>query len=1055
MVFNRFVPTSLHNRVLILTLAGFLLSAGAIMLLIFKYLQEDSTRLLVEQQQTMVDMVVRQMDSALQKRVNYLESFTDSLHSRYRLHPNEKIQDILKRDTQLHALFNGGVVVLNREGISLVDYPTVPNRIGVDYSDRKHLEQARQRKSSVITVPLLGRGLKSPLFAIDTPILSASGRILGYIFGVNLLAQDNLLKEISQQTFADGGRVMIIDPNLGIYVTDTLKGVPLESYQKEKHCDCIERVQAGELSGITRDIDGNRIIFASAQLDKMGWVVIRTYSLHKAMTTINMLTEKIIVVILVICILMAGLITYLLKKLLAPLRNASRDIRKMADGQLSEQVLAVNSNDEVGQLINAFNQLHRNHKRYELALRESEERYRLTMEATQTGLWSWDLTNDTIHWDSQCYKMLGYKDQAFHLNRQLFRKLMHPEDQVRFYVNFLPRLLDNHTAEIQFRLLTSDNAWLWIKSRGKPIRFGKNSHPLCIAGTHMNFEQQRQTEQLRLAAAAFESNDAIMIVDANNNIIKVNNAFTQITGYQAEEAIGHPPTLLRSGVHKSSFYEDMLGNLSDTGKWQGEIWNRHKDGSIYIAWLNINTIFNDDNTVYQRIATFSDITEKKQTEELIWTQANFDPLTNLPNRRMFMDRLTQEIRLAARSKSSLALLFLDLDRFKEINDTLGHNVGDQLLVEVAERFKSLVRSSDTVSRLGGDEFTIILPQIESSSQVEQVGEKILSLLQQPFELENQQRYISASIGATLYPQDGENAEQLIKNADQAMYAAKAAGRSKLHFFTEGMQTLSLKRNNLIKALRRAISKQQFQLYYQPVISLETMSVVKAEALIRWNHPDEGLMFPHQFIEAAEQSGIIDDLGEWMFREALQQARQWRKQLNPEIQICINASAAHFNSNTDNPAQQRWLQLARESDIQNSELSIEISEGLLMESSAETQQKIVQLRDANIQIGLDDFGTSFSSLAHLSRMDIDYLKIDRTFVRNLHSDSDDLLLCNAIIVMAHTLGLQVIAEGIETLEQQNLMHQASCDYAQGFFYASAMTAKQFASWHKKFRQQPRS
>ncbi|SEQ14242.1 PAS domain S-box-containing protein/diguanylate cyclase (GGDEF) domain-containing protein [Amphritea atlantica] len=1053
MVLSRFLPTSLHNRVLILTLVGFLLSAGGTALLIFNYLQQGSIRLLVEQQQTMVDMVVRQMDSALQKRVTYLEEFTDLLHSRYRLHPNERMQEALKRDTQLHALFNGGVVVLNREGISLVDYPTIPNRTGIDYSDRKHLEKARRLKSTVITMPLMGKGLKSPLFAINTPILSDSGRVLGYIFGVNLLAQDNLLKEISRISFTDGGRVMVIDPNLGIYVTDTLKGVPLESYKKEKHCDCIERIQAGETSGITTDSRGNQIIYASAMLDKMGWVVIRTYPLSKAMSSINILTETIIVVILLISFMMAGLIAYLLRKLLTPLRNATRDIRKMAEGQLPEQTLTVQSNDEVGQLIRAFNQLHRNHNRYEQALRDSEERYRLTMEATQTGLWSWNLTNDSIQWDSQCYKMLGYQDQEFHLNRQLFRKLMHPEDQVRFYINFLPQVLDNLTAEIQFRLLTKDNRWLWIKCRGKPIRFGKNSHPICIAGTHMNFEQQRQTEQLRLAAAAFESNDAIMIVDADSKIVKVNNAFTQITGYQAEEAIGHSPALLRSGVHKSPFYEDMLGTLSESGKWQGEIWNRHKNGSIYIAWLNINTLFNDDNTVYQRIATFSDITEKKRTEELIWTQANFDPLTNLPNRRMFMDRLTQEIRLAARSKSSLALLFLDLDRFKEINDTLGHNVGDQLLIEVADRFKSLVRSSDTISRLGGDEFTIILPQIESSSQVEQVGEKILSVLKQPFMLENQQRYISASIGATLYPQDADNAEQLIKNADQAMYAAKAAGRSKLHFFTAGMQTLSQKRSRLINALREAIRQHQFQLYYQPVIDLESMTVVKAEALIRWNHPDEGLMFPHQFIQAAEQGGIIQELGDWIFREALQQVKQWRKQLNPQIQICINASPSHFEDSAQSPAHDRWIAIARESGLNNAELSIEITESLLMESSADTQQKLVQLRDANIQIGLDDFGTSFSSLAHLRRMDIDYLKIDRTFVRNLHGDSDDLVLCNAIIVMAHTLGIKVIAEGIETAEQHTLMQQANCDYGQGFFYASAMTARQFEQWHQKFSEQP--
>ncbi len=262
MVFNRFVPTSLHNRVLILTLAGFLLSAGTITMLIFNYLQQGSTRLLVEQQQTMVDMVVRQMDSALQKRVSYLETFTDSLHSRYQLYSNEKIQEALTRDTQLHALFNGGVVVLNRAGISLVDFPTVPYRTGIDFSDREHLQKARILKSTVITKPLFGKGLKSPLFAINTPILSASGQVLGYIFGVNLLAQDNLLKEISRITFTDGGRVMVTDPNLGIYVTDTLKGVPLESYEKEKHCDCIELIQAGESSEITTDGNGNTVIYA-------------------------------------------------------------------------------------------------------------------------------------------------------------------------------------------------------------------------------------------------------------------------------------------------------------------------------------------------------------------------------------------------------------------------------------------------------------------------------------------------------------------------------------------------------------------------------------------------------------------------------------------------------------------------------------------------------------------------------------------------------------------------------------------------------------------------
>ncbi|MDO6564590.1 EAL domain-containing protein [Amphritea sp. 1_MG-2023] len=1051
MDFRRFKPTSLHKRVLILTLAGFLLTTLIVTLSVFRYLQNDTSQLLVEQQQIMVDMVTKQIHSELQERVDYLEKFTLILHSREQLHSVERLQQILKQDTHLQRLFGGGVIIVNPQGFSLADYPTVPNRIGLDFSDRQHLQKARQLKATVITEPLIGKGLKSPLFAINTPILSASGNILGFIFGVKMLAQDNLLKDLSQPILNDAGRMMIIDPKLEIYITDTSRGVALESYKDEPYCECIELAKAGIASGITQNTEGDRVIFASARLDNMDWIVIRHYPLKQAMATINTLSTKIVMAILVISLLIAGIIAYLLKKLLTPLTNASRDIRHMAEGKIAMHPLRVDRHDEVGQFLRAFNQLYRNQSRYEQALKDSEERYRLTMEATQTGLWSWDLRDNSIRWDKQCYQMLAYKDQAFQLNKNLFKQLMHPDDKRRFYHDFLPQLLNNHTAEIEFRLLTSENKWLWVKSRGKPIRFANDKQPLIIAGTHINFEKQKQTEQLRLAAAAFESNDAIMIVDSENHIIKVNSAFSHITGYSAEEVIGHSPAILRSGVHKASFYEAMQTSLKDSGKWAGEIWNRHKNGTFYIAWMNINTRLNDDHTVNQYIATFADITEKKRTEELIWNQANFDPLTNLPNRRMFMDRLTQEIRLAARSQTSLALLFIDLDQFKEINDTLGHHIGDQLLLEVAARFKHLIRSSDTVSRLGGDEFTLILPQIENSTQVAQVAEKLLTVLQQPFELDHQRRFISASIGIALYPQDSQDTEQLIQHADQAMYAAKAAGRARFHFYTSNMTTLSHKRTQLINDLQHAINEHQFQLYYQPIISLQDMRVAKAEALIRWHHPNEGVMFPHQFMQTAEENGLTLPLGDFIFRQALHQVKRWQQQLNPQLQVCINASPAHFETQQDEHcAYEQWLQIAQTADISPTEISIWITEHLLMDASSQTQQKIAQLRDANIQVGLDDFGTRFSSLAQLKRMKIDYLKIDRSFIRNLHSASDDMTLCNAIIVMAHTLGLKVIAEGVETEEQHQLMLQANCDFGQGFFYASAMTVEQFEHWHRTFQ-----
>ena len=1051
MSFIRFSPTSLRNRVLILTLSGFLLIAVTLTVLIISYLRNESAKLLVNQQQSMISMVVEQMDSALNKRVKYLEQFALTLKNKQGLISNASIQTALNNESYLHSMFNGGLVVLNRQGISIVDYPIVPNRTGINFANRPHMKAVNKTRQTVITRPLIGKGLNTPLFAINTPILSRSGDLLGYIFGVNVLAKDNLLKEISRQAFSDEGQMLIIDPNLEIYVTESKQSAALQKYNKTEVCQCIKEVLAGKPSGISRDREGDQIIYTSDRIEQMGWIVIRTYPLKLAMQTTNDLILTITIITILCILLMAGLIAYLLKQQLTPLRDASETIMAMAQGQQSDRLLKVSQQDEVGQLIQAFNQLHTSRQRYEQALEESEQRYRLTMEATGTGIWSWNLGTDRISWNSQCYQMLGYEDKEFELNREGFRKLLHPDDQVDFFISFMPQMLNNTSSEIEFRLRTKQGNWLWIQSRGKPITFNRENRPLSIAGTHVNIDKQKQTEQLRLAAAAFETNDAIMIVDSESKIVKVNSAFSQITGYSQEDAIGNTPSLLRSEVHNETFYNELWDSLNQTGQWQGEIWNRRKNGEVYVAWLNINTLLNDDHSVYQRVAVFSDITEKKRSEELIWKQANFDPLTGLPNRRMFMDRLTQEIRLAARSKTSLALLFLDLDRFKEVNDTLGHNIGDKLLIEVAKRFSELVRSSDTIARLGGDEFTLILPQIESNSQIELVAEKILDVLKQPFEINHQQLFISASIGATLYPQDADNADQLIQNADQAMYDAKDSGRNTMHYFTRQMQEQAVTRVNLVKQLREAISNKEFELRYQPIVDLQSMAVCRAEALIRWNHPQRGLVYPDQFIPEAEESGLVLEIGEWVFTEALQQVKAWRNTLSPDFQISVNTSPAHFDtSSAHNYTPERWISLINSAGVCGSAINIEITEHLLMETTVETKQQLLKLRDANIQVALDDFGTGYSSLAYLNQLDIDYLKIDRSFVQNLQPDSNDLVLCNAIIVMAHTLGLKVIAEGIETEQQHQLLRNAACDYGQGFFYAKALTADAFYQWHQDFQ-----
>lgn len=1047
----RFSFNSLRNRVLLLTLAGFLIASVTLAFLVVRYLQNDVQELLIRQQQAMVDVVVQRMDSALQSRVDYLEEFSAKLQSNGRLLSNRKIQRLLNNESHLQQNFNGGLVVLSGNGVSVVDYPVVKGRTGIDFSDRQHLQQARTRASSVISRPLIGKGLQTPLFVINTPILDTNNNVIGFIFGVNVLAEDNLLKNISKHAFGNAGQLLIIDPNLEIYVTDSDKGVPLASYNSDDRCSCIDQVLNGHGSGITLDETNQPILFASSKIRHMGWLVIRSYPLQMATSPINTLTINITSLILALMLCMALFIVFLLKRQLTPLEQASNTIKNMATGQQPTRELEIVEQDEVGNLIHSFNELHKTRLDYEQALTDSESRYRMTMEATGTGIWSWDLHLDEISWNSQCFIMLGYNDGEFELNRESFNHLLHPDDRVDFFINFMPQLMNNTSVETEFRLRTKQGGWLWVQSRGRPILFDNYSKPLRIVGTHVNIDKQKQTEQLRLAAAAFETNDAIMIVNAEDKIIKVNNAFCQITGFSHDEVLNQTPRLIQSGIHGNDFYDEMWDGLNDNGHWQGEIWNRRKDGQIFIAWLNISTQYNDNGSVNSRVAVFSDITEKKESEELIWKQANFDPLTGLPNRRMFFERLSQEIKLATRADQSLALLFLDLDHFKEINDTMGHSQGDLLLQEAANRLKKLMRSSDTVARLGGDEFTVILPQINNTHQVERVVDKMLKALAEPIILEQQQVFITASIGVTLYPQDGDSSDQLIQNADQAMYAAKEHGRNQMHYFTQSMQEAAIHRVEIIKNLRQAIKEEQFELYYQPIVDMKSGSVLKAEALIRWNQLDGRIIMPDAFIPIAEESGLIQDIGNWTVSQAIKQVKLWRQTLDPMFQISINTSPIHYENSLNNTTLENWLKQIERAEISGQAIAIEITEGLLMDQSNETQNKLLSLRDANIQVALDDFGTGHSSLAYLKRFDIDYLKIDRSFVRNLQQQSNDLALCNAIIVMAHTLGLKVIAEGIETEQQRDLLAQAGCDFGQGYLYSKPLPAEQFEQCIKDLHQ----
>jgi diguanylate cyclase (GGDEF)-like protein len=413
-------------------------------------------------------------------------------------------------------------------------------------------------------------------------------------------------------------------------------------------------------------------------------------------------------------------------------------------------------------------------------------------------------------------------------------------------------------------------------------------------------------------------------------------------------------------------------------------------------------------------------------EKQIWKQANYDFLTGLPNRRLFHDRLAEQIKRVERYQESFALLLIDLDEFKDVNDTQGHEQGDRLLIEAAKRIKHCIRESDTIARLGGDEFVVILKEINGPSTIEVVATKILQQLQTPFAL-NQDAFVSASIGITLCPQDTLIASELLTNADQAMYAAKSSGRNNYHYFTSSMQETAQERAMLIRELRNAIESNQFEIYYQPIEDLKDGSIYKAEALIRWNHPEKGLISPISFIPLLEETRMIIELGEWIFIESAKQAEIWRNKYQDNFQVNVNTSPLQFQSQKT----QEWYAHLGKLNISPAAVGIEITESMLMEGQDNISHHLIDLRDLGFQVALDDFGTGYSSLSYLKKFDIDYLKIDKSFVNQIAEDTDDKILCEAIIIMAHRLGLKVVAEGIETMDQKVLLTSMGCDYGQGY------------------------
>jgi diguanylate cyclase (GGDEF)-like protein/PAS domain S-box-containing protein len=561
----------------------------------------------------------------------------------------------------------------------------------------------------------------------------------------------------------------------------------------------------------------------------------------------------------------------------------------------------------------------------------------------------------------------------------------------------------------------------------------------------INQEERRiaAEKDLQLAARVFENSlEGIMITDAANNILLVNKAFCNVTGYQPHEVIGKNPRILSSGKQDPAFYQQMWQCLQQEGEWHGEVYNRRKNGQIYPEWLTISVVKDEAGNVTHFVAVFTDITTRKRIEERLNFLAHYDPLTELPNRVLFIDRLEQSLLKARESKRHVAVMVLDLDRFKFINETFGHSAGDLLLLEAARRINDCLRATDSASRLGGDQFAIVLPEVNSSEAVAATAARIVDVIGRGYQLGGDEAFVSASIGVSLYPSDGEDAQTLLKNAESAMYRAMDEGGARYRFYRKEMNDRSSERMAIEADLRHALERGELEVHYQPVIASDSGLIVGAEALLRWKRARGDLVAPGQFIPLLEETRLIVAVGDWVIAKACEDNRIWREATHDDLFVAVNFSAVQFEDTRDNDPVGRIRRLLEAQRFDPRFLEIELTESTLMRNPEAAQRALHELKEMGVALSIDDFGTGYSSMSYVKRFPFDHLKIDRSFVHDLPEDAESHAIVRAIIAMGHSLNLRIIAEGVETDEQEGLLRQAGCDLLQGFRYSPAVDHEAF-------------
>ena len=1033
---------SLKTKVTLITLLVFVLSLWSLSYYASRMLRQDMELLLGEQQFTTVSLVAAQVNQALEDRVSALETVARAMEPALLNNP-QALQTFLEQKVVLGTRFNAGVQVLGPDGVALAAVPA-GGRVGGDPAQHVAVQAALQHKKTTVGDPWVEPGLKHAVFPIAAAIRDGQGQVIGALVGSTDLGQPNFLGRMIERRHGKTGGYVLIAAQQRRVLAATDRSRVMEVLPAPGGNPTMDRfLQGEEGSAVMRNPLGIEILASDKGIPATGWVLAAVLPTAEAFAPVRAMQQRMLLATGLLTLLAGVVVWWTIQRQLAPLLSTARRLAAMADEKQALRALPVTHPDEIGQVVKGFNRLLG-------TLGQREALLQQILDTSSVAIFLVDRQGCITKANQRMATLFGHP--LHELQGMEYVALVHPTQRETGRRTMLA-LLDSALQSVDLERLywRADQTEFWGRLTGQ--RFvDANGEEQGLVGVIADITQRRQAEaELRIAAIAFESEQGMTITDPQGVMLRVNRAFCAITGYSAAEAVGQNPRLLSSGRHDIAFYAAMWDSLVHEGAWQGEIWNRRKNGEVFPEWLTISAVKDPAGQATHYVATFTDLSTRKSAEDQIKNLAFYDTLTGLPNRRLLLDRLKQALASGARHRRQGALMYIDLDDFKTLNNTYGHEVGDQLLQEVAQRLNHCLRAGDTVARPGGDSFVVLLEAlstnlVEAASEAENTGEKIRLALSQPYQIAHHAHRSTASIGVTLFDdRQQEGIDEPLKRAELAMYQAKTAGRNTLRFFDPQMQTAVMAMAALEADLREAVRSNQFLLYYQAQVSGERQ-VTGVEALVRWQHPVRGLVPPAEFIPLAEQTGLILPLGQWVLETACAQLAAWASQPErAQLTVAVNVSALQFHQG-DFVAQVLAALARTGADPQR--LKLELTESLLVHDAEDVIAKMITLKEQGVGFSLDDFGTGYSSLSYLKRLPLNQLKIDQGFVRDILHDANDAAIAKMVVALADTLGLSVIAEGVETEAQRDFLAAQGCHAYQGHLYSRALPIDAFEAFMRQ-------